>query len=99
LESGSASTVKTRELPIRVTVHEGEDVAVAFRRLQKLVRRLQGRPSHKRRFGYHEKPSELKRKKAKLQQRQTQAGGRLVLRVYPHEALFARTGPANSMMR
>jgi ribosomal protein S21 len=99
LESGSASAVKTPAVPIRVEVREGEDAASAFRRLQELVRRQQGRPSHKRRFGYYEKPSELNRKKAKFRRRQTQAGGRLVLHVYPHEALFARSGPSNATMR
>lgn len=80
-------------------MREGEDAVVAFRRLQELVQRLQGRPSHKRRFGYYEKPSELNRKEIKFRKQQVQASVRLVLHVHPHEALYARTGPSNSLMR
>ncbi len=64
-----------------------------------------GRPAHKRRFGYCEKPSELSRKRAKVRGLVSEIGGALGVRVsrrlyvYPHQALWRRTGPSNSLMR
>jgi hypothetical protein len=67
--------------------------------LQREIERSDGRRSHKRRYGYHEKPSELRRKKAKFCRRQIQAGGGLGLSIHPHRALWARSGPTNALMR
>lgn len=79
----------------RVTIRDGEAVRAALARLDKLVRRTDGRPSHKRRFGYFEKPSELSRKRAKKEK--VRPGYPLF--VHPHAALYARTGPSNTLMR
>ncbi len=78
-------------------VREGESVQLAYRRLQRQVERVLGRPSHKRRFGYAEKPSELRRKWEKFRRRQVQAGSRLLLG-HPYRALFRRSGPSNTLM-
>ena len=87
--------MKTQAVPIRVSIRDGESVAAAVARLTRLVRRVNGRPSHKRRFGYYEKPSELRRKRAKKES--VRPG--YPLSVHPHAELFARTGPSNSLMR
>ena len=78
-----------------MAVRDGESVGAALARLNKLVQRVDGRPSHKRRFGYFEKPSELRRKRAK---KEAVVPG-LPLRVHPHSALYARSGPSNTLMR
>ena len=81
-----------------MSVKEGESVAHALIRLRRVVDQTCARPSHKRRYGYYEKPSELERKREKMRKRQIQAGGRLCLNV-DMTALFRRTGPANALMR
>ncbi len=98
-KSGNASAVKTLGVPLKVLVREGESVRSAYLRLKQLVERDLGRRSHKRRYGYYEKPSELGRKQRKFVLRQTRARGKLVLHVRPHSALFTRTGPTNALMR
>lgn len=80
---------------IQVAVRDGESVQSALARLNRAVQRVEGRPSHKRRLGYYEKPSELRRKRAK---KEALVPG-LPLRVHPHAALHARTGPSNALMR
>jgi ribosomal protein S21 len=79
----------------KVVVREGEPARSALARPDLMVQRSEGRPSHKRRFGYYEKPSALRRKRVKKES--IRPG--LPLHVYPHSALFARTGPSNSLMR
>ncbi len=76
-------------------MRDGESPREALARLDKLVWLIDGRPSHKRRFGYYEKPSELRRKSAKKRSVCPAYPGR----VYPQAALYARTGPSNSLMR
>ena len=95
LSTGIALAAKTQVVSIRVKVLDGEPVAAALARLDKLVRRVNGRPAHKRRFGYFEKPSELRRKRAKKEA--VRPG--YPLHVHPHSALHARTGPSNTLMR
>ncbi|PNY34456.1 hypothetical protein C2E31_23255 [Rhodopirellula baltica] len=80
---------------MKVIVRDGETAAEAFGRLQRIVQRQNGRPSHKRRYGYYEKPSELKRKRKK--KRAVRPG--MPLHVHPYSALFSRSGPKNSLMR
>ena len=95
LSTGSALAVKTPTMPIRVTIREGETVGAALASLETLVRRSVGRSSHKRRFGYFEKPSELSRKRAK----KVKVRPGYPLFVHPHAALYSRTGPSNTLMR
>lgn len=90
-----ASAVKTLIMGIKVAVRDGESVQSALARLNRVVQRVEGRPSHKRRFGYYEKPSELCRKRAK---KEAIVPG-YPLPVCPHAALHARTGPSNALMR
>jgi hypothetical protein len=67
--------------------------------MQQQVERIYGRPSHKHRFGYFEKPSELRRKRNKFRYAQQRSNGILKLHVHPFKALFKRTGPSNALMR
>ena len=87
--------MKTQLVSVRVVLREGESARVALARLDILVKRVDGRPAHKRRFGYYEKKSELRRKRVK--KNSFRSGMRL--NVYPHSALYARTGPKNAIMR
>jgi len=89
------SAVKASKVGIRVLVQERESVDLALVRLDQLVDCVMGRPSHKRRYGYYERPSELRRKRAK--KKAIRPG--LPLHVRPRSALFARTGPSNTLMR
>ena len=85
-------------MPVRVEIRQGEDLFLALRRLAEAVDRCYGRPWTKRRFGYYEKPSILRRKKARMRRRQLQAGGGLKLHIRM-EAQFNRTGPDNALGR
>jgi ribosomal protein S21 len=83
-------------MSVRVVVRDGESLAVALRRFKQMVHREYNRPADRRRYGYYEKPSELRRKRQKLRERSRQAG--TSLKVGPGViALFRRTGPANSL--
>lgn len=85
----------------KVEVREDESIESALRRFRQLVRRELGRPWYKRRYGYYEKPSELRRKRkkmARLRKQVTWRGpdpGNLLLRIGLTE-LHARTGPKNA---
>ena len=92
-------------MSIKVTLREGEPVEAALLRLSKQSKSYFGRPTHKRRFGYYEKPSQLERKRAKWCRKVARQGSFMPLRishqlmVQPLEALWRRTGPSNSLMR
>ena len=53
-------------MTVRIEVHEGEDLIQALDRFTQLVQREHRRPWTKRRFGYFEKPSALRRKRRKM---------------------------------
>jgi ribosomal protein S21 len=80
-----------------IEVHDGESIDSALKRLTQLVRRDLHRPWHKRRYGYYEKPSELRRKQEKMARLRAGAGT-LLLRIGLKE-LYARTGPRNAAGR
>jgi ribosomal protein S21 len=82
----------------KVIVAEGEDLSKALRRFNQLMRKIYGRPWTKRRFGYFEKPSILRRKRKRMAWRQRQAGGGLKLHIGLPEQ-FQRTGPSNALGR
>jgi len=90
-----ASAVKTQVMSVRVVVREEESIKSALDRLRRHVKRLKNRPAHKPRYGYYEKPSELRRKRAKKEALMRE--NPLLLK--PYAALFARTGPSNSLQR
>jgi ribosomal protein S21 len=90
-----ASAVKTQAMPVRVVVREGETIKSALDRLQRHVKRLKNRPAHKHRYGYYEKPCELRRKRAKKESLMRE--NPLLLK--PWAAQWARSGPCNSLQR
>jgi ribosomal protein S21 len=83
---------------VKVVVRDGEELFRALRRFRLLVDRAHGRPWTKRRFGYYEKPSALRRKRARMEWRQRHVGGKLKLHV-KLAAQFSRTGPNNALGR
>jgi ribosomal protein S21 len=74
-----------------VEVREGQDLLDAIRKLNKQVREAHGRAWVKRRLGYFEKPTVLRRKRAKVG-RLNKGSGVLKLGLNLNR-LLARTGP------
>src|SRR5256885_4786750 len=75
----SVSRSRRPLMPVRTKVCDGEDIGIALRRLSNLVRLAYAQSWTKRRYGYYEKPSVLRRKSRKLRGRNAQAGGALRL--------------------
>ncbi|HTE18304.1 MAG TPA: 30S ribosomal protein S21 [Armatimonadota bacterium] len=92
-----------------VVVREGEDLDSALTRFAGHCRRDQARPWTKRRYGYYESPSALRRKRKRWQEMKARARGRKIGRMggwksYPVSgskiglpAQFSRTGPTISV--
>ena len=85
-------------MTITVEVRDGEDLTQALNRFRQLVHREYGRSWTKRRFGYYEKPSALRRKQQKMQKLRQRTTANLWLRI-DIEAQFRRTGPTNAAGR
>jgi ribosomal protein S21 len=54
---------------VKIIVREDESPVEALQRFTEAVDRTYSKPWYKRRYGYYEKPSELRRKKRKMQKR------------------------------
>ena len=78
-------------MAITVNVEDDESIEVALRKLKKKVKQETDRRWHKRRFGYYEKPSILKRKTKKMKAFSIQAGGSLWLKIGLKEQ-FSKSG-------
>jgi ribosomal protein S21 len=76
-------------VPVSVQVRDGEDLAHALHRFRRLVHQDLATPWDRRRYGYYEKPSALRRKR-----RRREPPIKLGL-----EAQWARTGPTNAVGR
>ena len=85
-------------MPMRIEVREGEDLTQALDRFTQLVQREYQRPWTKRRFGYFEQPSALRRKQRKMRKLQAHTAGRLGLRI-ALDAQWRRTGLTNAAGR
>jgi ribosomal protein S21 len=85
-------------MSIKVEVRDDESIDEALRRFNELVRREFQRPWYKRRYGYYEKPSELRRKRKKMAWLRSSSRGHLLLRIGLKE-LHSRTGPQNAAGR
>jgi ribosomal protein S21 len=85
-------------MTVKVVVRDGEPITQALVRFRHSVRQALGRPWTKRRFGYFEKPSSLRRKRDRMRRRQLQAAGTLKLHLGLAEQ-FRRTGPTNALGR
>lgn len=83
-------------MAVKVVVRDGEPIDEGLRRFNRMVWANYRRRWSKRRYGYYEKPSALRRNQAKMNWRQRQAGGGLSLRVGLAE-LLSRTGPTNAV--
>lgn len=80
---------------VRVEIRDGEDFEHALDRFQQLVQSEFERPWTKRRYGYYEKPSALRRKQEKMRWLRAGRSGHLWLRI-ALQAQFQRTGPTNA---
>jgi len=81
-----------------IKVREGENIESAISRFRKAVQNEYGRRWYKRRLGYYEKPSVLRRKKKKMAKIQSGRGVYLLLCI-DQQALFSRTGPTSAAGR
>ncbi len=86
-KDGQVSVPKTLEMTVKIEVNTGETIEVALRKFNKKVKNETDRRWYKRRFGYYEKPSILKRKAKKI----IQSGGILWLKIGFKEQ-FSRNG-------
>lgn len=84
-------------MSLRVEPQIGEDLADTLDRFSQLVQHEYERPWTKRRYGYYEPPSALRRKRAKMRRLQGRTGG-LWLRIDIATQL-RRTGPTNAAGR
>jgi ribosomal protein S21 len=75
-------------MSISITVREGEDLEQVLQRFRVLVHKERSRPWDERRFGYHEKPSAIRRKQRCGERSRIGLG-----------AQWARTGPRNAVGR
>jgi ribosomal protein S21 len=78
-------------MTVTVNVEDGESIEVALRKLKKKVKQETDRRWYKRRFGYYEKPSILKRKIKKMKELSIQSGGNLWLKIGLKEQ-FSKSG-------
>jgi ribosomal protein S21 len=85
-------------MSIKVEVRDDESIDSALRRFNELVQGEVSRTWCKRRYGYYEKPSELRRKRKKMAWLRSGSQGNLLLRIGLKE-LYSRTGPKNAAGR
>ncbi|MES2820228.1 MAG: 30S ribosomal protein S21 [Pseudomonadota bacterium] len=78
-------------MTVRVTINEDESIDLALRKLSRKVKNEMDSRWHKRRFGYFEKPSVLKRKNQKMIKLAIQSGETLWLKIGLREQ-FSRNG-------
>ena len=90
-KDGQVSVPKTPEMTVKIEVNVGETIEVALRKFNKKVKNETDRRWYKRRFGYYEKPSILKRKAKKMKKLSIQSGGTLWLKIGFKEQ-FSRNG-------
>ncbi|WP_092374384.1 30S ribosomal protein S21 [Pseudomonas sihuiensis] len=78
-------------MTISIVAEDGEPIEVVLRKLKKKVKHETDRRWYKRRFGYYEKPSILKRKAKKMKELSIQSGGNLWLKIGLKEQ-FSKSG-------
>jgi ribosomal protein S21 len=85
---------------VNVIAHDDENFDEMLGRFHDLVHKTYSRPWHKRRYGYYEKPSVLRRKqnRTKAHNRRSYAhGGKGVRLPISLDSQFRRNGPSNAM--
>lgn len=85
-------------MSLRVEARTEEDFADTLDRFSQLVQREYERPWTKRRYGYYEPPSALRRKRSKMRWLRCRGTGNLWLRIDIEDQL-RRTGPINAAGR
>ncbi|MFT0634472.1 30S ribosomal protein S21 [Pseudomonas sihuiensis] len=80
-----------QKMTVTVNVEDDESIEVALRKFKNKVKHETDRRWHKRRFGYYEKPSILKRKAKKMKALSIQSGGNLWLKIGLKEQ-FSKSG-------
>ena len=88
------SVHKTPKMPVTVKIQNDESIDLALRKLSKKVKSEMDRRWYKRRFGYYEKPSALKRKSKKMKKLTIQSGGTLWLKIGLKEQFSKNGGSA-----
>ena len=78
-------------MAVTIAVEDGESIDLTLRKLSKKVKSEMGRCWHKRRFGYYEKASLLKRTSKKTNKLAIASGGALWLTIGLQEQ-FSRNG-------
>ena len=78
-------------MAVTITVEDGESIDLALRKLSKKIKSEMDRRWYKRRFGYYEKPSVLKRKSKKMSKLAIASEGTLWLKIGLQEQ-FSRNG-------
>jgi len=103
LGAGLAFPETKRAYLVRVVPREDEDFEKTLDRFRHAVHKAYERPWHKRRYGYYEKPSTLRRKQNRTKQATILIAahrGSTNLRLCINlEDQFRREGPSNSMGR
>lgn len=84
-------------MSITIKIGADEDLETALNRFNNMVRLKAGRPWHKKRYGYYEKPSALGRKRKKMGWLRARAPS-LKLHIGLAEQ-HQRTGPSNAAGR
>jgi ribosomal protein S21 len=87
---------------IKVVPLEGEDFERTIKRFNKAVRKEYDRAWHKRRYGYYEKPSVLRRKRMKIKWRNNirfRHGAPSTQFYMDLELQWRREGPSNAIER
>ncbi|HEY0602102.1 MAG TPA: hypothetical protein VGD58_04280 [Herpetosiphonaceae bacterium] len=85
-------------MSLRVEARIGEDFTDTLDRFSHLVQHEYERPWTKRRYGYYEPPSALRRKRAKMRRLRSGSTGNLWLHIDIADQL-RRTGPTNAAGR
>jgi ribosomal protein S21 len=81
-------------MTVTVEIDDGESIDLALRKLSNKVKNEMDRRWNKRRFGYYEKPSTLKRKSKKMKKLTIQSGGALWLKIGLREQFSKNGGSA-----
>lgn len=85
------SVQKTLTMPVTVKIENDESIDFVLKKLSRKVKSEMDRRWYKRRYGYYEKPSTLKRKSKKMKKLTIQSGGTLWLKIGLKEQ-FSRNG-------
>ena len=87
---------------VKIIARQEETFEQTLSRFSRSVSKAYSRPWHKRRYGYYEKPSALRRKQNRTREHNRRShahGGSGVRLPIPLDAQFRREGPSNAKGR